>query len=141
VVIDTNLVLDVLLDRQPHSVASSLIMSFAYSGRIEGLLGATTLTPVYYLARRVIGSEQARNQIRQLLRTSIIARVNEAVLLDAVTLNFTDFEDAVLHEAGRHAGAKGIVTRDRKGFANGSLRVYNPEELLRAVRLDGHRSP
>jgi predicted nucleic acid-binding protein len=141
VVIDTNVVLDVLLDRRPHSIASSLVMSFADSGRIEGLLGATTLTTVYYLARKVIGSDQARIQIRKLLGTSIIAPVDKVVLLDAASLDFADFEDAVLHEAGRHAGATGIVTRDRKGFANGALRVYNPEELLRAVRSDGRDSP
>lgn len=133
VVIDTNVVLDVLLDRQPHSTASSLVMSFADSGRIEGLLGATTLTTVYYLVRRILGSDQARIHIRKLIGTSIIAPVDNGVLNDALALNFADFEDAVLHESGRHAGATGIVTRDRTGFANGMLRVYSPDELLATV--------
>ena len=40
----------------------------------------------------------------------------------------------MLHEAARHAGAEGIVTRDRRGFLKARLRVYAPEELLRLVQ-------
>jgi antirestriction protein ArdC len=46
-------------------------------------------------------------------------------------LDLVDYEDAVLHEAARHAGAEAIVTRDLKGFARARLKLYAPDELLR----------
>jgi hypothetical protein len=60
--------------------------------------------------------------------------VTRAVLTDALELDFPDYEDAVLHEAARHAGAEAIVTRDPKGFPKPRLKVYAPEELLRFIQ-------
>jgi hypothetical protein len=50
-----------------------------------------------------------------------------------MTLSFPDFENAVLHEAARHAGAEAIVTSDPKGFSKARLRVFSPLELLRSL--------
>ena len=68
---------------------------------------------------------------RTLLGLFEVAPVTRAVLTDALDLDFPDFEDAVLHEAARHAGAGAIVTRDPKGFVKARLKLYAPEELLR----------
>lgn len=46
---------------------------------------------------------------------------------------FQDFEDAVLHESARGAGADGLVTRNPEDFRTATLRVYRPNELLAAV--------
>jgi hypothetical protein len=56
------------------------------------------------------------------------------VLTDALALGFPDYEDAVLHESARHAGASASVTRDRPGFVKGQLTVYDPGELLRMLQ-------
>jgi len=63
-----------------------------------------------------------------------VAPVTRAVLTDALDLGYPDFEDAVLHEAARHAGARAIVTRDPKGFPKPRLKVYALDELLRFIR-------
>ena len=134
VLFDTNVVLDVLLDRQPH--APDAVRSFAYAerGAIDGVLGATTLTTIHYLAAKALGTEQAREHIGTLLQLFGVAPVTRAVLEDALALGFGDFEDAVLHEAARHAGAAGIVTRNTADFAKASLVVYTPAELNAALR-------
>jgi hypothetical protein len=54
-------------------------------------------------------------------------------LLQALSSRFDDYEDAVLHEAARAAGADGIVTKDATECSNSSLRIYAPDELLRIV--------
>ncbi len=56
------------------------------------------------------------------------------MLTDALDLDYPDYEDAVLHEATRHAGAQAIVTRDPKGFAKAQLTIYAPDELVRLMR-------
>ena len=104
-------------------------------GRIEGFVGATTVTTVHYLASRAVGRAQARRLLQTVLALFKVAPVNGKVLADALLLNFPDYEDAVIHEAARHAGAAGIVTRDTKGFHRSRLRVYTPEDLAGILRM------
>lgn len=132
VLFDTNVVLDVLLAREPHAAAAVWLFAQAERGRLEGLLGATTLTTVHYLARKTLGEDGARDQLGVLLRLFEVASVTRPVLEDALDLPFGDFEDAVLHEAARHAGADGIVTRNPSDFSRATVTVYTPPEL-RAV--------
>ncbi len=100
---------------------------------IEALLGATTVTTIHYLAMKTVGASRARKHVQTLLGLFEVAPVGQAVLLQALSSRFDDYEDAVLYEAARAAGAEGIVTRDAHGFSKGSLRIYAPDELLRIV--------
>ena len=133
VLFDTNVVLDVLLARAPHAEPAARLMALVDRGKIEGLLCATTVTTIHYLATKVIGRRKAVKHLRELLAMFDVARVDRAVLLQALEPNFPDYEDAVLHEAARAAGATGIVTRNASDFAAASLPVFDPRELLSAV--------
>ena len=137
VLFDTNVVLDVMLDRAPFADTAAQLFSKVEVGEIAGFLGATTVTTIHYLAAKVVGASQARIEIGKLFRLFEIAPVNRAVLEDALTLNFSDFEDGVLHEAARHVGVHAIVTRNLKDFKRAVLPVYSPEEfagMLDAVK-------
>ena len=65
----------------------------------------------------------------------VIATVNRVVLENAAASKFSDFEDAVLHEAACHAGAKYIVTRNIGDFKNSKLPVFEPKEFVSALKL------
>ena len=130
ILFDTNVLLDVLLDRPPHAAEASQLMALVERKRIEGLLGATTVTTVHYLASKTRGAAGSRRLMQTLLSLFAVAPVDGKVLTDALALEFQDYEDAVLHEAARQAGAVGIVTLDPKGFTKAKLRVYSPGELL-----------
>ncbi len=71
--------------------------------------------------------------MKDLLRLFQVAPVDRAVLEGALALGFDDFEDAVLHEAGRLAGTQAIATRDPFSFHATTLRVYDPETLVSAL--------
>ena len=131
---DTNVVLDVLLDREPFATVGAHLFSQVERGVVPGYLCATTVTTVHYLAEKVLGVEQARQKIRHLIRLFEVAPVNRAILEAALASRLADFEDAVLHEAALHVGAKGIVTRDPAGFKGARLPVYSPDELWRALQ-------
>lgn len=134
VLFDTNVVLDVLLARSPHHVAASQLFAAVETARLSGLLGATTVTTIYYLAARATDDRRARQEVRQLLKLFNLAPVTRTVIDDALALRgFADFEDAVLHETARHAGAAAIVTRNTKDFTRATLKVYSPLDLLRAL--------
>ena len=130
---DTNVVLDVLLDREPFATVGAHLFSHVERGRIPGYLCATTVTTVHYLAQKTLGPEQARQKIRHLMRLFEVAPVNRIVLEAALSSRLADFEDAVVQEAALHVGAQGLVTRDPSGFKGARLPVYAPDELLKAL--------
>ncbi len=130
VLLDTNVVLDLLLDRQPWSKTAAKLLSRVESGTLDGYLGATTVTTIYYLAAKAVGAKAARQEIQKLLALCAVAPVNRPVLESAFQLEFADFEDAVLHEAARQVGAEAVVTRDPRGFKKATLSVLTPDECL-----------
>lgn len=133
VLFDTNVVLDALLERDPWAEAAVVLFAKIESGELVGHLGATTLTTVYYIASRNRGKNAADQMMRDLLMLFEVAPVNRAVLEGAVVSGFGDFEDAVLHEAGRSVGADALTTRNPKHFSKSTLRVYAPDALAAAL--------
>lgn len=130
VMFDTNVVLDLLLDREPFVKEAKILISKVEQGEIVGLLCATTITTIHYLLLKTNGKERSVEIIQSLLKLFEVASVTRVVLQDALEINDKDYEDAVLYKSGYHAGANMIVTRDRKGFSKAELPVMNPKEFL-----------
>lgn len=133
VLFDTNVILDVLLDREPHADVAAKLMSLVDEGRLDGIVCATTVTTIHYLAARAVGGKAAARHVSELLDMFDVASVDAEVLGSALALGFGDFEDAVLHQAASSADASAIVTRNGKDFAGATLPVFDPHELLAAV--------
>lgn len=130
ILFDTNVILDVMLDRPPFSDPASQLLSLVEQGEISGILCATSVTTIHYLSAKALGKNKSQKQIKNLITLFEIASVNRAVIEKALKSTFNDFEDAVIYQAAHHAGAESIVTRDPKGFKKSELPVYNPVELL-----------
>jgi len=130
---DTNVVLDVLLERKPHAASASKLFALIDNGRIQGSICATTATTVFYIAAKSFGTRKARELVRALLGLFDVAPVDKHVLDVALDLDFPDYEDAVAHESAQAISAKAIVTRDRKGFARATISTLGPQELLAVI--------
>ena len=130
ILFDTNVILDVLLDREPFVNDSSYLMSKVERSEIIGFLCATTITTIHYLVTKSLGPKEAIQHIQALLSLFEVAPVNRIVLENALNPKFTDFEDSVLHEAACHAGAEHILTRDIAGFKKSKIPTYTPRELI-----------
>ncbi len=137
VLFDTNVVLDVLIGREPHFETGVRLFAAVDQGRLNGTICATTATTVHYIAAKTLGAKQAKTLVRELLALFGVAPVDAEVLRRALGFAFAEFEDAVVHEAARAGGMSAIVTRDTKGFARASLPVYEPGELLAALEATG----
>ena len=133
VLFDTNVILDVLLDRSPFADDAAYLLSKVEQSEIMGFVCATTITTIHYLATKALGSKSASLHIKSLLSLFVIAPVNRLVLENAATSKFKDFEDAVLHEAALHAGAKYIVTRNSIDFKKSKLPVFEPKEFINVL--------
>lgn len=130
VLFDTNIVLDVLLARPPFVGPASELFGLVEQSRIEGFLCATTITTVDYLLLQSLSRSDAQQALRKLMALFEIAPVNRVVLEEAFKSKLTDFEDAVLDQAGRLAGAEVVVTRNQKDFRHASLKILGPDEFL-----------
>ena len=130
--IDTNIVLDLMLDRMPFADDAAQLLEQAERGNISAVLCGTTVTTIFYIAAKTIGARKARQAVGGLLSLCEVAPVGRAVLEAAIASDFQDFEDAVLAAAGRIANVDAIVTRNTKDFRNAGVPVY---DSLQAVKL------
>jgi predicted nucleic acid-binding protein len=133
VLFDTNVVLDVLLAREPHARVAAKIMAMADSGMIEGVVSATAVTTIHDIAAKAVGREIAGRHVGELHAIFDVACVDRDVLAAALNVDFADYEDAVLHEAGLADGVAAIVTRNGKDFGGATVPVFDPNELLAAL--------
>jgi predicted nucleic acid-binding protein len=136
ILFDTNIVLDVLMDRLPYSDAAVELFSKVEDGTIIGYLCGTTITTVFYLAAKTVGAAKAQEEIKKLLSLFEVAPVNRHVLESALVLDFNDFEDAVIHESACHVGADAIITRNNKDFKKARISVYSSEEMAIILTSD-----
>lgn len=129
ILFDTNVVLDVLLDRKPHVDASAAAWAAIETGVSEGMLAAHAVTTIHYLIRKEMGNTKAARTISAILRVFGVAAVDGSVIREALQLPISDFEDAVTAAAARLAGCGFIVTRDPKGFRGSPVSALTPEAV------------
>jgi predicted nucleic acid-binding protein len=127
--IDLNVVLDVVLDRE-HAASASRLWAALETGMGQGLVPAHGVTTVFYLIARAKGMAFARQATDGMLHVFAVAPVDEKVLRRALALGFTDFEDAVCASAAEACKCDVIVTRDAKGFAGSPVPVVDPGTAL-----------
>jgi predicted nucleic acid-binding protein len=131
ILIDSNVVLDFMLKNEGFYEDAEDVLVLAESGEVEGYVSASAITDIFYVARKALGDkEKALGLIRSLLANVHVAAVDENVICSAVDSNWGDFEDAVQYSAGVRLDAEYIVTRDIKGFAESSIKVVTPGDLL-----------
>jgi len=130
VLFDTHIILDVLLKREPFAAAASQLMAAVERDEIEGFLGATTVTTLFYLMAKTLGKAAAEENLHLLLRLFKVATVNQSVIETALDSDYADFEDAVLYSAAALIGCNAIVTRNVKDFKASTVPVYASDELL-----------
>lgn len=133
ILIDTNVILDVALERQPYLILSEQILVYVEQGILDGYVSASTFTDLYYLLRKARGRKWAIAFLVQLLTFCQVAAVDQRVISYALTSNFKDFEDAVQYETAIANQLDAIVTRDPQDFSSHGLRIFTPELLIQKL--------
>ena len=130
VLLDTNVLLDVLLNRDPWVEQASAVWHASDEGEIVGYIMACAIADIFYIARRLVTLETARAAVRICLGAFEICPVDQQALEYAKTLSGSDFEDNLQIACADLAGLDAIVTRDKKGFQSAVIPVLTPTELL-----------
>ncbi len=135
ILLDTNVILDLLLDREPFSEHSALLISKIEKGEIVGVLCATTVTTIYYLVNKSLSKKEADKSLELIFSLFEIASVNRIVLETAKDLKFKDFEDAVIYASAIHSKIDVVITRNIKDFKMKEIPIYEPVEFLKILKM------
>lgn len=127
--LDLNVLLDVVQQRQPHYTASAYLLDSALRKQ-SGCIAAHALTTLHYLIAKYADRARADEVIDWLLQNFTVIPAGKATFLRARALNFPDFEDAVVCAGAEESHCHFIITRNSKDFARSSVPALTPAEFL-----------
>jgi predicted nucleic acid-binding protein len=131
VLFDTNIVLDILLKRQPFYENAAKIIVLSENGIIESNVSASAITDIYYIAQKAYNDKQTvLDLIKKILRTMSVATVTENNIYQALDLGWNDFEDSVQYTVGESITADYIITRNIDDFCDSTIKIVTPEQFL-----------
>jgi predicted nucleic-acid-binding protein len=133
VLFDSDVLLDILAQRQPFIVFSAQALNTVITKQAQGFVSGHAITNIFYILRRQIGSDATKKLIETLLQNLQIASVTDAVIHQALQSPIKDFEDAVTSAAATAAGIEIIVTRNKVDFVGSLVPAVLPEEFLKML--------
>jgi predicted nucleic acid-binding protein len=131
--LDTNVILDLFLDRVPFADDAAALWQANEDGHFEGYVSAITPVNLFYIARKFKGATIARQAVAEIVSVLQICPLDQNVIQLALTLPFSDYEDAVQHACATNSHLEAIVTRDPTGFTGAILPVLSPAEFLKQL--------
>lgn len=129
--IDTNIFLDVLAEREPFFKDSKAVLDLCENKKVQGFLSASSATDIFYLIRRQLHSvDLAYKALGSVLDIAKVLTVTNEDVLNAYLQRASDFEDCLLATCARANQCDAIVTRNKKDFLSFGITLLSPEELL-----------
>lgn len=133
VLLDTNIIVDVALERQPFFNNSDTVISFVEQGQIEGYISASSFSDLYYIIRKEKGRNLTVEFLREIVSVCRIATVDSTTINMALTVNFKDFEDAIQYSTAVINHLDAIITRNPGDFPVTLPRIITPEQLIQEL--------
>ncbi len=129
--IDTNILLDVSLKREPFYKDSKDIFDYCVSKNVTGIISAHSITNLWYIMRKQYTKEQRRYFINSLFDYFELESIDKPKLFSAISReDFSDFEDCVQDECAVASGADFIITRNKSDFAGSKVKALTPKEAI-----------
>ena len=128
--VDTNIILDVLMNRSPFYETSKTVLELADKGTVKAAVAAVSLCNIFFLINKATGSEKAHEVIDNLLDLFFVIDTSAAILKKATNDRWTDFEDAIQYHSAASFRATAIISRDTSGFKKSRIPVLAPPEFL-----------
>jgi predicted nucleic acid-binding protein len=129
--IDTNLLLDFVLDRKPFSDQAEAKLTLKYTHKKRLFTSALSLANVAYVVRKA-GKNPIRT-IEDLMKWVEIVRLTKSEFKASIKSTFKDFEDALQYYSAQSVQADVIIKRDIKDFSTSAIAVQSPAQFLRKI--------
>lgn len=132
---DTNIFLDVLLEREPFVDASANVLSLCEEHKLEGFVTASCITDIFYIVRKYTHSnELAYTALGKILEIVKVCPVTNNDILLAYQKRAADFEDCLLATCAKNMKCSCIITRNKKDFVEFEVPTLEPVELLQKLQ-------
>lgn len=137
VLIDTNIILDVFLRRQPYTNEAQIIMTKCANREIIGYLAAHSIPNLFYILRKTYTQKERRRLIKNLCDVFYISALNVEKIKSAIeNEEFEDFEDCLQEECAVEVMADYIVTRNANDYKNSRIKIIQPNEFIKLLKLN-----
>ncbi len=131
--IDANVLLDVLQNREPHVQASSVVWKLCEIEKAKGYVSALTFANLVYIMRKQMHPKKIEETLHALSLIFEFADFSASHLLRAAELNWDDFEDAVQSVTAERVHADYIITRNVRDFSRSKVAALTPSQLIARI--------
>ena len=128
--VDTNVILDVLAQREPHYADSVAVWSLAETGQVQAFISAVSMTNIFYIVRKLNSAAEAHRCLHILRDVFRLAPCDAQIIHQAIDADMPDFEDAVQYYSATHSQAACLITRNPKHFKTSQLAISTPVEFM-----------
>jgi predicted nucleic acid-binding protein len=134
VLFDANVIVDICEERESFFANSLGVFFMAVRKQIEGIICAGSITDIYYIVSKFLNDrEKALNSIQDILMTLTLVDTKAQDIRNAISFNFSDFEDAVVSATAQREDADYIITRNTKDFIASPVPAITPEVFLAKI--------
>ena len=130
ILLDTDVLIDVALDRRPYADPASEILDRAERGEAAACVAWHSISNLYYVIAPALGGVSTRDFISELTRIVGVASTDTEGIRYAAELPMDDFEDAMQVAAARACGARHLVTRNVSDYERSPIRAIDPHDAL-----------
>ena len=131
VFIDTNIFLDLFLNREGFADAAEKLLLWCEEGLISGSTSAINIANIYYLVNQQKSKPETRKIVKKILEVVAIPNTSRKDLLLAIDSGFSDFEDAIQFFTALNVdGINYIITRNKKDYKSATIPVVTAAEFL-----------
>ena len=135
ILIDTNIIIDALADREPYATDAKQIMEKCATREITGVLAAHSIPNLFYILRKEFSQEERRYLLKNLCKIFQVSELNEKSIIAALENEmFSDFEDGLQEVCAVASMADYLVTRNPSDFKHSRIKVILPNEFLRKMQ-------
>lgn len=128
--IDGNIILDVLQNREPHIVDSAKIWKLCETDQAEGYVSALTFSNLVYIMRKELSPEKINEVFKSLGLIFQFTDLTVSDMTKAAEQQWDDFEDALQAATAERIHADNIITRNVKDFKQSKIVAFTPTEFL-----------
>jgi predicted nucleic acid-binding protein len=133
VFVDTDVILDFIMDREPFADVAVILFSMGDNGKLKLYTSGLVFSNCYYILRKLTTHGKVVEKLKSLASFIDFVPVNKQVVLEALHSSFKDFEDALQNAAAATGGISILVTRNTKDYRTSGLSVMTPEEYLASL--------
>jgi len=132
--IDTDVIIDFLIDRKPYSREAAIIFTLIEQRKLKGYVSSLTFSNLYYVLRKVESHNKVITKLESISRLLTILKVDQQTIKDAISSGFTDFEDGIQYICARdHKKIDVLITRNIKDYKGSEIPVMTPVDYLKIV--------